>query len=177
MLAAARDVLREQGAESFSLAEVARRAGVQRASLYRRYGTPSRLLREVASAVAGDEIPIPDTGSLHGDLVELLTTARALLASQVGRALAARSLSARTAAENDERQAFWRRRLSLLSTVLQRAIARGEVSPDISQPLAMQLIIGPLWFRLFVTGESVRSREIRQLADLLSAALSRGTER
>ena len=177
VLTAAREVLREQGSDSFSLAEVARRAGVQRASLYRRYGTASRLLREVALVVAGDEIPIPDTGSLHDDLVELFATARALLTSPVGRALAARSLHARTPAEIDERRTFWRQRQALLATVLRRAVARGEVSSDVPMPIAIGLVLGPLWFRLFVTDQPVGARELRLLAGLTTAALTAAAPR
>jgi AcrR family transcriptional regulator len=170
-------VLVERGAESFNLAEVARRAGVQRASLYRRYGTASRLLRELGAAVAGEDIPIPDTGSLRGDLLQLLSTARSLLASPVGRALAARSLIARTPVENEERRVFWRRRQALLGTVLRRAVERGEIPSDLPIQLAIGMVVGPLWFRLFVTDQPVGAREIRVLADLMTAALTKKTPR
>ncbi len=172
VLAAARDVLREGGAESFSLAEVARRAEVPRATLYRRYGTASRLLREVASTVAGDEIPIPDTGSLRDDLFALFMTARALLTSPVGRALAVRSLNAKTPAETDERRVFWHQRQTVLATVLRRAAARGELSSDLPVPVAMGFVLGPLWFRLFVADQPVRVREVGVLAGLTAAALT-----
>jgi hypothetical protein len=80
-------------------------------------------------------------------------------------------------AENEERCVFWRRRQALLATVLRRAVERGEIPSDLPIQLAIGMVVGPLWFRLFVTDQPVGAREIRVLADLMTAALTKKTPR
>ena len=64
MLAAAKAELVASGYEAFSVARVARAAGVQKTTIYRRWRTPLHLIMDVVLATAGEVIPIPDTGDL-----------------------------------------------------------------------------------------------------------------
>src|ERR1700689_682516 len=61
-------VLRDRGWDRFSIAEVASRAGVHETSIYRRWGTRERLATDALPAPGAKALPVPDTGSLRGDL-------------------------------------------------------------------------------------------------------------
>src|SRR6266511_5046821 len=61
--------LAERGYAALSLESIARRAGVHKTTLYRRWGTREELVLEAMLARAGEHISVPDTGSLRGDLL------------------------------------------------------------------------------------------------------------
>ena len=69
--------LAEHGYSALSLEKVARRAGVNKTTLYRRWGTREELVLEAMLERAGEHIPVPDTGSLRQDLLQLARTAAA----------------------------------------------------------------------------------------------------
>ena len=121
--------LAEGGYSALSLESVARRAGVHKTTLYRRWGTREELVLEAMLERAGEHIPVPDTGSLREDLLELARTAAANAASPevaaMARAVAAESpRDSRLAAAN---RRFWAERLALDGVIVERAIERGEV--------------------------------------------------
>ncbi|MFI5804824.1 TetR/AcrR family transcriptional regulator [Streptomyces sp. NPDC051561] len=62
------DLVRERGYGNFTVGEVAARAGVADSSIYRRWGSLEALLSEVALSRLNEQSPMPDTGSLEGDL-------------------------------------------------------------------------------------------------------------
>jgi len=72
VVAAARDELREHGAIAFSIPRVAKRAGVHVASVYRRWPDVNELIAFTANRYVDQLIPIPDSGSLIGDVTLLL---------------------------------------------------------------------------------------------------------
>ena len=61
-------LLRQPDWSRVSLAMVARRAGVNTATLYRRWGSLPNLVGEVLSARLAVTSPLPDTGTLRGDV-------------------------------------------------------------------------------------------------------------
>ena len=68
---AARDLLAERGVHAFRVDDVAKRARVGKATIYRRYVSKERL---VAAAIATlvSEIALPDTGTARDDLLSLM---------------------------------------------------------------------------------------------------------
>lgn len=180
VLEAAMAELVEKGPGSFSLPGVARRAGVQRTSLYRRYGSATALLSELVRETAETRIPIPDTGSLEQDLVALVQRARALLSSPVGRALRGLALGDDAKGSAKARREYWRGRLQQLRVVFERAAARDELAHGVDPDLALSLVLGPLWFRLFVSAQPFDDRTVRRCLDLCArgwSAPGAGSER
>src|SRR5580698_9912573 len=68
VFAAAEALLREKDPGAISMVEIAGRAGVAPTSLYRRWGDVRTLLTEVAVEGLMRDAPLPDTGTLRGDL-------------------------------------------------------------------------------------------------------------
>ena len=75
------------GFARMSIEGIARRAGVGKTAVYRRWRSKLHLVLDVVSALAAEGLPTPDTGTLRGDVRMLLeVAARALrhpMASQI----------------------------------------------------------------------------------------------
>src|SRR5262245_48706909 len=79
MLEAATDVVLDTGVARFSVDEVARRSGVAKTTIYRHFPNPKAML-VAALDRAMTPPPVPDTGSLAGDLDAYLRSVRPLFA-------------------------------------------------------------------------------------------------
>ncbi|HWM08001.1 MAG TPA: TetR/AcrR family transcriptional regulator [Solirubrobacteraceae bacterium] len=171
-LAAAMDELAESGYAAVTLEGVARRAGVHKTTLYRRWGTREALVLEAMLEHAGERVPVPDTGSLREDLLALATAAAATAATPQGEAVVRAVVAA---GRHDEALAaanrrFWTERLALDGAIVERAIARGELAAGVDAESVIEAVLGPIYFRLLVTGEPVDRTFIELVVDLVSRA-------
>jgi AcrR family transcriptional regulator len=136
VLRAAIDELLAVGYAGLTMDRVAERAGTNKNAIYRRW--PSRAALAVAAyrQMAGGDLPLPDTGTLRNDALELLRRANRAWSSPVGSVQ--RSLLAGVAHDpqllaliqeraHDAGSALW-------LTVLGRAVARGEARPEALHP-------------------------------------------
>lgn len=83
---AALELLGEGGLEACALDEVARRAGVGKATIYRRWPSKDDLVRDAFDGTDPDLLPVADQGSLVADSRELLLTMGAALRKPRARA-------------------------------------------------------------------------------------------
>jgi AcrR family transcriptional regulator len=167
--------LAEGGYSALSLEKVARRAGVHKTTLYRRWGTREELVLEAMLERAGEQISVPDTGSLRDDLLELARTAAANAASPevsaMARAVAAESPhDSRLAAAN---RRFWAERLTLDCVIVERAIERGEVAVGTDPRRVIESVLGPIHLRLLLTGEPVDRRFLEGIVDTVVDGIAR----
>ncbi|MCE4945765.1 MULTISPECIES: TetR/AcrR family transcriptional regulator [Streptomyces] len=162
------------GFARMSIEGIARRAGVGKTAVYRRWRSKLHLVLDVVAAVAAAGLPAPDTGSLRGDVRTVLeVAARALrhpMASQIIPDLlaeAARSpelAAALKTALHDSQQ-------GVAAAVVARAVERGELPPDVDPQLALDLLTGPLYWRLLVVRDEVPAGYLDALAGSVTAAL------
>jgi AcrR family transcriptional regulator len=175
-IAATLTELGERGYSGLSLESVARRAGVHKTTLYRRWGTREELVLEAMLERAGQHISVPDTGSLREDLLELARTAAANAASPevaaMARAVAAESpRDGRLAAAN---RRFWGERLALDGVIVERAIERGEVVAGTEPGQVIETVLGPIHLRLLLTGEPVDDLFLEGVVDTVVNGVARG---
>jgi AcrR family transcriptional regulator len=147
------DLLVEGGYGSLTMEAVRTRAGVGKATIYRRWHSKEELVRD-AIVFLHDEFDTPDTGSLRGDYDALATLVRAS-ASRGGASLMPRLLG--EAVNDPELFAIFRAHLveprrAALRAVLERAVARGEIRKGIDLELLIDLFAGPAVYRLLITG-------------------------
>ncbi|MFF3546751.1 TetR/AcrR family transcriptional regulator [Streptomyces platensis] len=172
--AAVFEELAAAGFARMSIEGIARRAGVGKTAVYRRWRSKLHLVLDVVSAVAAAGMPTPDTGSLAGDVRMLLeVAARALrhpMASQIIPDLlaeAARSpelAQALKAALHDSQE-------GVAAAVVARAVERGELPPDVDARLALDLLTGPLYWRLLVARDELPKGYLDALSCSVVAAL------
>jgi AcrR family transcriptional regulator len=163
------------GFARMSIEGIARRAGVGKTAVYRRWKSKLALVLDLVSVFAAQGLPAPATGSLHGDVRALLeVTAHALrhpVASQVIPDLlveAARHpeiADAIKAALLDGQQ-------GIAAVIVRDAVARGEIAEGTDPDRALDLIIGPLYWRLVVVRNDLPKGYLDDLAAAAVAALA-----
>ena len=163
---AAAALLAERGHGEITMTDIAERAGLAATSLYRRWGDVRVLLMEVAVEQLMREHPLPDTGSLRGDLRAWARSIAAGLGSREGssffRTLVATAMPA--GADRSARTAALAPRAAQIATMLERARQRGEHAPEVADVL--DHLLAPLYVRtLFGTPADETLAE--QLADRL----------
>lgn len=139
------DLVGESGYGNFSVGDVATRAGVADSSIYRRWGGLDALLIEV---VRGAQSPIPDTGSLAGDLRAYAAQVARDITGPAGPAVLrlAIALSAGGAAGAQLRDEFANERYDQLQAMLDRSRDRGEAPPEVLE--VIDHILAPLYLRV-----------------------------
>jgi AcrR family transcriptional regulator len=153
VLEATLEALGEVGLDGLSVGDVAARSGVHETSIYRRWGTRERLMVDALLSNSEQRLPIPDTGSLRGDLDAFASELAAYLSSPLGAALVRALATSDDAAVREGRAEFWQARHELAKEMIERAIARGEVPATTDPRLVLEALIGPLHFRALLTGE------------------------
>jgi AcrR family transcriptional regulator len=166
--------LAENGYAGLSLERIARRAGVNKTSLYRRWGTREQLVLEAMLERAGEHVSVPDTGSLRDDLLALASSAAAN-ASTPEVAAMARAVAAESPRDGQLTAAskrFWAERLALDGVIVERAIERGEVRRGTEPSEVIEAVIGPIHLRLLLTHEPVDPGFIERIVDTVVDGVS-----
>jgi AcrR family transcriptional regulator len=136
-----------------SIEEVAARAGVGKATIYRRWSSKGLLALDAFMLMFREQQPPPDTGSLREDLIAALRAwVRAVTSTPAGRLLT--SLIA-AAQQDPELHAAWRDRvLEPLRTqhrmMIARAVARGEMPASVDADVVLDLFFGGAEHRLLL---------------------------
>ena len=144
---AAATLLAERGYEAVTMTDIAQRAGMAATSLYRRWGDVRALIMEVAVEKLMRERPLPDTGSLRGDLLAWARPIAASLGSREGSSFFRAVIATTTPAGADGslRHAAMKRRREQMEMMLARARQRGEKPPDVDELL--DHVLAPLYMR------------------------------
>jgi AcrR family transcriptional regulator len=179
VLAATLAELAERGYAALTVDSVARRAGVHKTSIYRRWGDRDSLVVDALSEHIAADIPMPDTGSIASDL-RLMARALVRWATGVaGQAIFAALLS--DAVQSAELAAARRRifedRLRRAEPVITRAVARGELPPETDPAEVIKTMAAPIYFRLLITGEPVDDALADRAAEIALAAADSGALR
>jgi AcrR family transcriptional regulator len=172
VLRATLDALLAGGPDAVSIRDIAQRAGVHESSIYRRWETRANLILDAALSETQAAVPVPDTGSLRGDLVALLTSIAAFITTPVGETLLRLAVRTGPPEEETARRRFWAERFTTGQRVLQRAEARGELRPGLDYRLTMETLIGAMHVRLLLTREPVDGALAERVVDLMLAGLA-----
>lgn len=149
ILIATEELLLEGGFASLSIDSIAQRAGTSRPAFYRRYsGIPPLLLAMLLKKFG--EPPRVDTGNLRGDLLGVQVEQVRLFAHPLVRRCLAGfldSLLADTDLEEAFYEGFFRPRRAATISVIDRAVARGEMSQPTDPEWVCDLLSGPIAMR------------------------------
>jgi AcrR family transcriptional regulator len=133
----------------FTMDDVAKTAGVGRASVFRRYATKRDMLLETLTGIMDTHVAIPDTGSLAGDLRVVVTDTLALWGNADVARLARQMYgeAGRDPAVAEIIRTGMRTRMERSRVVYERAIERGELTPDADLWLLTDLFAGFVSYR------------------------------
>jgi len=172
--AAADEAILSAVLDELTIERVAARAGVGKATVYRRWSSKTDL---VVDAVGSMKAPLvhPDTGSTRDDLVALFTngsdrdhdpdSARLLvgLCMELQRSPEMGALY---------RQRFAAPRRRVAAEILQRGVDRGEIRPDVDPDEVVDLLIGPIFYRQLVAGRPAGPADVVRIVDMVLPGIS-----
>ncbi len=175
VLRAAAELLFEVGFEHTTIDEVARRAGVAKATVYRRWASKDDLTREAVAGLLDYSVPLPDTGTLEGDL-RAAYTASVRLVDRPGGPAWVRTVAQECAREPRIAQLVNQgieARTQAARALLDRAVARGEARPGVDVRQLIDLIEGRLLSRALGYQPMPDAAEIEELVRLTLHGIAR----
>jgi len=170
ILRAAVDLLADEGYGGVTMEGVAARAGVGKATVYRRWASKSALVVDAMNACRDSGWQPPDTGSAHDDLLVfvrgLLTQLRTSDAGRVMPALVTEL------ARNPElavafRDGFIQPRRARVLEAVRRGVERGEVRPGVDPEVVADAIVAVLMHRFLITGMELDDDLPERVLDVL----------
>jgi AcrR family transcriptional regulator len=175
ILAATLDELAEHGLDGLSIPRIAEASEVNKTTIYRRWPTKESL---VAAALEGalreSAGQLEDTGSLRGDLRNLLAAVVERMSSPAGRALALAAMadssaSAVTELAGDPSVRDQQAALSLVA----RAAERGEWDPSRHLPDAVfAMLTGSVMHRVLLERQPLGEAWIETVVDVVARGLA-----
>ena len=171
ILDATLELLAEVGFSALTVEGVASRAGVGKATIYRRWSSKLPLVVEAFGALPAMEDF--DTGDLAEDLKKML---QAYIQAFNATALAAvlPSLAGERTHNPELAKLFEpvsRARRGALLRAFERAVARGEIPKSTDLELAGDLVVGPIAVSLFFKGGRLSTRKVGPMVDLALAGI------
>lgn len=155
ILTAARELLMEEGFAAMRLEHVAARAGVGKATIYRRWSSKQALAQDLLSQLAAPHIAVADTDNTHDELLAVVTNPmRAVTETDFGPVIKAMlsQIASNPMIGDPFRASVVEARRTEVARVIERGIARGDIRKDADIAVATELLVGPVYFRLMFGG-------------------------
>jgi AcrR family transcriptional regulator len=168
IIEAAAELLRQRGFERMTVDEVAAKAGVGKATVYRRWPSKDDLAVAAMERLYSVEMPQPDTGSIRTDLAESYRAVLAFVGSPQGSAYLKMSIAESV---RDERIAALYRRAteraeSQAREMYVRAMERGEIRTDVDLDCCVQWLGGLIAVRAITNRPLPTLEDVPRLVDL-----------
>jgi len=164
------------GYVELSIEGIAARAGVNKTTIYRRWADREALLVDALSDWSDSTVSAPDTGSIEHDLVALTDSVVDLLNSDLGRAVVGTVAAARDRNPElvDATMRFLAARGELVTPLVLRGIARGELPVDTDVAALLATLRAPLYYRIITTGEQLDETHAGESVAVALAAVRAG---
>ena len=155
ILQVTRELLVECGVQGLTIEKVAARAGVAKTTIYRRWRDKDELALAVVLDMVEQVVKLPELGDTRAELLAFVNAAVEVLGSTLmGRVM--QGLVSDLATDPELAQAFRERVVSVrdgeVERLVERGIARGDLRPDTNPETAHELLIGPVYYRLLLSG-------------------------
>ena len=165
ILTASYDLLIENGFGAVTVEKIAERAGVSKATIYKWWPNKAAVVMDGFLNATNVKLPIPDTGSTIDDMFIQVNNFVEFLMSRKGNVIAEIIAEGQFDAKLADiyRKAYFKPRRSISKQILERGISRGELRKDLNIELSIDLIWGPVFYRLLITGEVLDDIFVRNL--------------
>jgi AcrR family transcriptional regulator len=166
ILRAAYELLGEVGYEGLRFDAVAARARASKATLYRHWSGKAQLIADAVRSCKVSSQDVPDTGSLRGDLLALLTAMAESIAGEDGPLLAGLVMAMRSDPDFAcEMRAMHQSKRAVSEIIVARAQARGELRTGCDLNLIEEIASAQLFMHCFGRGEPLDAAYIDHLVD------------
>jgi AcrR family transcriptional regulator len=168
ILAATRELLAEGGVRELTVEGVAARSGVAKTTIYRRWRGKDELALAVLIDMVEKVVATPDLGDTRKELIAFVDNAVQILGSTLmGRVM--QGLVSELATNPKLARAFQERvvamRVAEVKRLVDRGIERGDLRPDVDVELAHELLFGPVYYRLLLSGAPLVDDLARRIVD------------
>lgn len=168
ILQAAAELMLARGGDAVTVDEVAERAGVGKATVYRRFPSKDEMAARALRSLFVTHVEVPDTGSLRGDLRSTYAALIRFAGSTQGRSFL--RLTAGTAVRSDRVAAMYRSayeaRRARFTAMLTRAVHRGELGSTADAEPLLDALPSLLMLRTVAGMPLPTESEVDQLLDL-----------
>ena len=173
ILDATLELLQEVGFSALTVEGVASRAGVGKATIYRRW--PSKLPLVVEAFGGLPRLEEVDMGDVASDLKAMLRSYLQIF-NTTPLATILPSLAGERAHNDALSELFdpvLKGRRRPLTVALERGVERGELPAGLDLELAADLVVGPIAVKLFFTGGKLSPRMVGPMVDMALAGLAK----
>lgn len=180
ILDAARQLLAGSGFGSLTIEGVAERSGVAKTTIYRRYRSKNDLALGVLLDMVGDVSTRPYAGDTRTELTELIDrTVDLMCNSLLGKVM--QGLVSEVAADPELARTYRERvvshRLADVTELVERGISRGELHAGLDPEMVTDLLLGPIYYRFFLSGSPMGKDFGKKLVTILLPAFTSGSGR
>ena len=175
ILCATLRLLKKKALRDITIEEIARNAGVGKATIYKWWPSKAYVALDAFLRKMNRMVPNPDTGCAETDLKEQLEYLIAFYTSPTGRIYGQFLAEAQSDSEFATllRERFMKPRREIVGVIFDRAVERGEIDRSLDRDLILDLIYGPITYRLLI----LHSPFDRERVDAMISALFRGLGR
>jgi AcrR family transcriptional regulator len=174
ILDATRGILAEEGVGHLTVEGVATRAGVAKTSIYRRYRGKDELALAALIDMVETVTATPDLGDTREEIRAFVAAVIDILSSTVMGGVM-RGIVSDLATDPDLGAAFREQvvalRMAEVRRLVDRGVARGDLRPGADPELAHELLFGPVYYRLLLSGKPLDHARAERLTDAAIAAL------
>ncbi len=173
ILQAANELLENEGFAAVTVEAIAERAGVSKATIYRWWPNRAAVVMDGFLSIVSSEVPFPHTGHAREDIRIHMRRLSEAFSGNLGRTVAA--LIAEGQADPELAEALRSRWLSVRRTeareILELGIERSELREDLDPEVAVDVLYGPIYYRMLVGHAPLDEDFADTLADHVFAGL------
>lgn len=173
ILDATLELVAKVGIAGLTVDAVAHRAGVGKATIYRRWSTKEAMLLDAWNSCIVIDL-VPDTGSLRGDMESLFAPKDHKIPAEAMKRIFPQLIAAAKVNPDVDAtyKAFVEQRRLPMRVALERAIARGELPTNVDLGLVQDVLIAPFFYRSFITDAPIDETVVAQVLDIVLAGLT-----
>ncbi|MFL1676177.1 TetR/AcrR family transcriptional regulator [Paenibacillus dendritiformis] len=167
ILSASYELLLENGFQAVTVDKIAERAQVSKATIYKWWPNKAAVVMDGFLHAATARLPVPDTGSAFNDILIHATNLAGFLISREGTIITELLGEGQFDSGLAEayRTRFFRPRRLEARSLLEKGVQRRELRKDLDIGICIDLIYGPIFYRLLVTGEPIDDSYVRHLVE------------
>lgn len=175
ILNASYELLLEKGFAAVTVEKIAERAGVSKATIYKWWPNKAAVVIDGYLSAASDRLPVPDTGTVVEDIRQHAVNLGHFLLGREGKVIMELIGEGQTDPGLAEayRTRYFAPRRQEARQILERGVKRGELGEQLDIATCIDLIYGPIFYRLIMTGELIDENYILGLVEMAFSGISR----
>jgi AcrR family transcriptional regulator len=162
------------GYRALAVDAVAARAGVNRTTVYRRWGGREGLVADAVETFAASQARVPDTGDVDEDLRRWAGSILVTLGTPESAAVVRALFGGDSPRLRELRQRWWAVRAALVVPVVERAVERGQLPAGTDPVEVVKHVAAPLYYRLLVLDDELTAAAADLAAAVTAAAAHAG---